>query len=198
MVFAASMGQPGTKTLLPCGRCIGCRLEHSRQWAVRSVHEISLHDQNCFVTLTFSNENLPSNYSISKRDLQLFFKRLRKKISKKVKYFACGEYGEKNNRPHYHAIIFGYDFPDKTPTGKSGDNIIYNSAELSSIWPFGHAVIGEANFQTAAYIARYCTKKFTNKDPEQVKSHYHLVDPETGEYFDLEPEFALISQPPRS
>lgn len=95
---------------VPCGRCVGCRLERSRQWAIRCVHEASLHEENSFLTLTYSPENLPSNGSLVKHDLTLFFKRLRKAYSdKKLRYFACGEYGEQFDRPHYHVILFGLD-----------------------------------------------------------------------------------------
>ena len=99
------------KVKLPCGTCIGCKVEKSRQWAIRCVHEASLHEDNCFLTLTFNEEHMPENRSINKRDLQLFFKRLRKRYPNKViKYFACGEYGDERNRPHYHVILFNHDF----------------------------------------------------------------------------------------
>ena len=106
--------QPDDPVQLPCGQCIGCRLEKSRQWAMRIAHESSLYDQNCFLTLTFSDEHLPQNLSVSKRDLQLFMKRLRKHFApRKIRFFQCGEYGELNMRPHYHSILFNVDFPDK-------------------------------------------------------------------------------------
>ena len=98
---------------IPCGKCIGCRLAHSRSWAVRCVHESTLHEHNCFLTLTFDDDHLPSDHSVHVRDVQLFLKRLRKSLGDtKVRFFACGEYGAKNDRPHYHLIIFGYDFSD--------------------------------------------------------------------------------------
>lgn len=98
---------------LPCGRCIGCRLERSRKWAMRCVMEASLHDANSFITLTYDNDHVPSDMSLRPKDLQDFFKRLRKRIGVPIRYFACGEYGEHTQRPHYHAIIFGYQFEDR-------------------------------------------------------------------------------------
>ena len=131
--------------LLPCGQCIGCRLERSRQWAVRCMHEASLPADNCFVTLTFSDDNLPKDGSLQKSDLQKFFKRLRRYLEsddcrvdfpdlfeRKISYYACGEYGEKFSRPHYHVCIFNLDFPDKRKVSDKGP--LYESDLLSSIW----------------------------------------------------------------
>ena len=101
------------KLEVPCGQCIGCRLERSRQWAVRCIHEAQLHKDNCFITLTYNDEHLPSPPSLSVRDFQLFMKRLRKRFGKGIRFFHCGEYGEKYGRPHYHACLFGFDFPDR-------------------------------------------------------------------------------------
>ena len=103
----------GAVIKLPCGQCVGCRLERSRQWAVRCMHEASLYKRNCFITLTYSNEYLPPNMSLVKSDFQKFMKRLRKRCGSSVRYYYCGEYGENFGRPHYHAILFGFDFKDK-------------------------------------------------------------------------------------
>jgi len=98
---------------LPCGQCIGCRISHSKQWAMRCVHEASLYDNNCFITLTYNPENLPPDCGLIKSDFQKFMKRLRKSYpSNKIRYYQCGEYGDKNNRPHYHALLFGFNFDD--------------------------------------------------------------------------------------
>ena len=96
-----------------CGQCIGCRLEKARQWALRCSHEASLHENNCFVTLTYSDKNLPKYNSLELRDFQKFMKRLRKHFDGGIRFFHCGEYGDKNGRPHYHAILFGIDFDDR-------------------------------------------------------------------------------------
>ena len=164
---------------IPCGRCIGCRLAHSRQWAVRCVHEASLHDRNCFLTLTFDDKHLPASKSVNVRDVQLFLKRLRKALSYqniKIRFFACGEYGDKNLRPHYHLIIFGYDFADdrqllrSTPYGP-----LFISDFLFSLWPYGFHTIGNVTFNSCAYVARYVTKKVYGKD---APAHYNGRVPE--------------------
>lgn len=177
----------------PCGQCIGCRLDYSRQWAIRCVHESQLHDENCFITLTYNNENLPQNRSVDKREIQMFMKKLRKNIDKKVRYFSCGEYGEKFNRPHYHIALFGYDFDDKEMfkcdqtrwKDKNGrpTNTLYRSRSLEDIWTKGFSSIGELTFESAGYIARYVTKKITgDKGPNHYKGRM--------------PEFALMSRRP--
>ncbi|WP_422851467.1 rolling circle replication-associated protein [Candidatus Ruthia endofausta] len=105
-----------TTLLLPCGQCIGCRLERSHQWAIRCIHEASLYPDNSFITLTYDNDNLPSNRSLDKRHFQLFMKPLRKKYShKKICFYHCGEYGDLHKRPHYHAILFNHHFEDRVP-----------------------------------------------------------------------------------
>lgn len=160
---------------VPCGQCIGCRLERSRQWAVRCVHEAKLHEQNSFITLTYSQNYLPPDGGLRKEDVQKFFKRFRKLIHpQKLRYFYCGEYGEDLGRPHYHAIIFGYDFPDKKLL-RSGEHPIYTSETLSTLWPFGISSIGSVTFESAAYVARYVTKKVTGQAAED---HYKGRQPE--------------------
>lgn len=172
-------------TTIPCGKCIGCRLAHSRAWAVRCVHESTLHDRNCFLTLTFDDDHLPDDLSVHVRDVQLFLKRLRKSLGDiKVRFFACGEYGEKNARPHYHLIIFGYDFADdrvllrKTPYGP-----LYISDHLFRLWPFGFHTIGNVTFKSCAYVARYVTKKVYGKDA-------------SAYYAGRTPEFITMSRKP--
>lgn len=147
---------------LPCGRCMGCRLEKSRQWAVRCVHEAKLYDDNCFVTLTYAPEHLPSRGSLVKKHIQDFMKRLRKKFSdRKIRVFYCGEYGDQLSRPHYHLCLFNLDFPDKERLFKIQGNWSYSSNILSQLWTFGHSSVTGFSFETAAYVARYCTKKIT-------------------------------------
>jgi len=156
-----------------------------------------MHETNCFMTLTYNEENLPENGSISKREIQLFFKKLRRKIGKKIRYFACGEYGEEKKRPHYHAIIFGYDFPDKKLFFKKNGNLVFRSKILESVWTKGYSTIGEATFQSAGYVARYVMKKRKgDMADEENKKHYQVTDKETGETNWLEPEFCLMSRKP--
>ncbi len=182
----------GLAMKVPCGRCIGCKLERSRQWAVRCMHEASLHEDTSFITLTYSDEDLPRFGSLLMDDWQKFFKRLRRRVGK-VRFFGCGEYGERLGRPHYHACIFGYGFPDKVPWTTRGGHTVYRSPLLESVWTFGQSEIGSLTFDSAAYVARYCVKKITGKDAE---AHYECVDPETGEMGSRLPEFATMSRRP--
>lgn len=139
---------------ISCGRCRGCRLEYSRQWAVRCMHEASLHDRNCFVTLTYADAPVDLQY----RDFQLFMKRLRKRD--KCSFYMCGEYGELNGRPHFHGLLFGIDFPDKVYFGRSPAGFkLYTSASLSVLWPHGFSSVGEVTFESCGYVARYVHKK---------------------------------------
>lgn len=180
---------------VPCGQCIGCRLERSRQWAMRCLHESELHEENCYLTLTFDDEHLPEGGSVRVRDLQLFFKKLRKRYASiRIRYFACGEYGEGLKRPHYHALLFGFDFPDRVFGKMSGEFRLYTSEILSELWGNGLAWVGDVTFESAAYVARYVLKKQTGKGSEV---HYERpADEESGEIVKLVPEFIVMSRRP--
>lgn len=144
---------------LPCGQCIGCLLERSRQWAVRMMHEVKSGDDSAFLTLTYSPKNLPPDGSLVVRDVQLFMKRLRKRRPPGVRFYACGEYGDGAGRPHYHVVLFNTNFPDRRFLKKSGSGeSLFFSRELSDIWPVGNSAIGAVTFESCAYVARYCTK----------------------------------------
>lgn len=197
--------QPDDVLRIPCGRCIGCRLARSAEWAVRCVHESKLYSHNCFITLTYSPEFLPSDGSLIKKDFQDFMKLLRYyhsgidavvgdtgKISYPIRYFMCGEYGDKSSRPHYHACLFNFDFPDKElwKTSFSGDKL-YTSEILNKIWGKGYCVIGDVTFDSAAYVARYIMKKINGADAED---HYTNYDDVTGEVLSvLVPEYTNCS-----
>lgn len=148
---------------LPCGKCIGCRLKYSREWAVRCLHEGQMHESNCFITLTFDEPSRLARKnpeSLDKKEFQDFMKRLRERIKpQKVRYFHCGEYGEKSERPHYHALLFGYDFPERKPWTKVNGYQYYTDESLAELWPYGFSIIGELSFDSAAYVARYIMKK---------------------------------------
>lgn len=194
IVSSASRSYRGAVSFaLPCNQCIGCRLDKARDWATRITHEAQLHRDSCFVTLTFGPDHLPEDGSVSVRDLQLFMKRLRKKVGK-VRFFGCGEYGDHSDRPHYHVILFGYDPPDRkvwrrTPSG----HLVYRSETLETIWPYGHVEIGNVTIESAGYVARYCTKKVTGHAAEE---HYRRVNPDTGVIYQLKPEFIVMSNRP--
>lgn len=180
-------------TPLPCGQCIGCRLEYARQWAVRCMHETYFHEKSCFITLTYNPEHLPSDRSLNKQHFQKFMKRLRRRTGLNIRFYACGEYGEKLSRPHYHAIIWGYDFPDREFFFNSNGVTVYRSAELADIWGKGYVSLGDVTFESAGYVARYCTKKITG---DRSAEHYCTVD-EYGQLHEgLQPEFSLMSLKP--
>lgn len=194
VVFNIKDGYQDMPVTLPCSQCVGCRLERSRQWAVRCMHEASLYEHNCFITLTYSDEFLPRDGSLSVRHFQLFMKRLRKRFGDGIRFFHCGEYGEKFRRPHYHALLFNFDFHDKTFWKEDNGHRIYRSVSLEELWPFGHSCIGSATFESAAYVARYIMKKVTG---ENAFLHYADVDYETGEVInELKPEYTTMSRRP--
>jgi len=178
---------------LPCGKCIGCRIEKSRQWAIRCCHEAQTHERNCFITLTYSDENIPYGRSLDKTDLQKFFKRLRKRVGK-FRYFACGEYGDDNNRPHYHAILFGVDFcfdrkfHSNAPSGFPQ----FMSQTLTDEWGLGRCTVSAFSYANAAYTARYVIKKQTGAQADS----YIRANLANGDFVQVEPEFAIMSLKP--
>lgn len=179
--------------VVPCGQCVGCRLERSRQWSVRLMHEAAMHEDNCFLTLTYDDEHVPSDGSLRKSDFQKFMKRIRMAYGAGISYFHCGEYGDLNWRPHYHAILFGLDFRDRSGfcRGKAGF-ASYTSPTLSSFWTMGIATVGDCSQASAAYVARYCLKKVNGVKAED---HYKRITPD-GEVYWLEPEYATMSKRP--
>lgn len=186
----------GSKPItLPCGQCIGCRMDKSQDWATRIHHEASLHERNCFVTLTFNADNYPWDGSVSVRDIQGFMKRLRFHLEPtRVRFFACGEYGDQNGRPHYHLILFGWSPEDATPWRRTGSGfVVSRSAFLERIWPLGHVEVGHVSLQTAGYVARYCLKKVTG---DRASDHYTRPHEQTGEFHTVRPEFICMSNRP--
>ena len=174
--FSHETCNPFCEVEVPCGQCIGCRLDCSRIWAARCENEASLHDQYCFITLTYAPEFLPKDGSLNTEDIQGFFKRLRRRIEpRQVRYFQCGEYGSLLSRPHHHAILFGFDFPDKKLFQVRDGVRLYVSEMLSQLWPFGYSTIGDVTFESCAYVARYITKKVTGDFAEE---HYEGRKPE--------------------
>lgn len=180
---------------IACGQCIGCRLQRSQTWALRIMHESRMHSASCFITLTYSDDFLPSDLSLRYSDFQLFFKRLRKRFSgSNIRFYMCGEYGENFSRPHFHACVFGFDFPDKLVFRKSPSGfMLYESKTLSDIWGKGFCSVADLTFESAAYVARYVCKKITGSNAEE---HYSRVDSITGEIYSLVPEFARMSLKP--
>lgn len=177
---------------VPCGQCINCRVRRSREWAIRCMHEASLHDASCFVTLTYDEEHVPIDGSLNYKHFKRFCRRLVKKMGK-FRFFMCGEYGDSNARPHFHACLFGMHFPDavlyrELPNGSR----LYRSPTLEALWPYGYSTIGEVTFDSAAYVARYVTKKITGGEADL---HYRRVL-DDGTVYWLTPEFCQMSRKP--
>lgn len=194
IVFNQKDGYIDLPVTMPCGNCIGCRLERSRQWSVRLMHEASFHELSCFLTLTYSEENLPPDNSLVKAHFQNFMKRLRKSHGSKIRFFHCGEYGDQTGRPHYHAIIFGLDFADKKfYKNNAQGHKMYKSETLEKLWGKGLCSIGPVTPETAAYVARYVMKKVTG---DAAKSHYESVNLNTGEIYKRQPEYITMSNRP--
>lgn len=174
IVFRDTTGHAIERALsLPCGQCIGCRLQRSAVWALRCVHEAKMYERNCFITLTYNDSCLPDNGSLRVDDWQRFMKRLKERVRysgdlSKIRFYMCGEYGEKFGRPHYHACLFNYDFPDKKYKRYNalGDKI-YTSELLDDVWKLsdpGVCEIGSVSMQSAGYVARYIMKKILGPD----------------------------------
>lgn len=179
------------------------------------MHEAQLHEQNCWITLTYNDEHLPEHNTLRYRDFQLFLKKLRKHAARKfaggsaplhppnspaiaspqrIRFYVAGEYGDQRLRPHFHACLFGYDFNDKqyfTTTETGGK--LYTSETLNKIWAKGHTTIGALTFESAAYTARYIMKKITGQNSS---ASYEKIDPETGEIINRKPEFNNMSRKP--
>lgn len=171
------MIRQGRRLLLPCRKCVGCRLDKSREWANRVVMEQLYHQESWFLTLTYDDEHLPPAYPVDpataeilsvhatlvKEDLQKFFKRLRFNSKQELRYFASGEYGSQTYRPHYHCLIFGLHLDDLQPIKRnfSGDQY-YVSDFIAKCWPYGIHILGQVTWNSAAYVARYTMKKATH------------------------------------
>lgn len=193
---------------IPCGKCIGCRLEYSRQWANRMMLECKYHSQSWFITLTYDDLHIPRSYygdpstgealpslTLSKRDLQLFFKRLRKQTGQNFRYYACGEYGENTHRPHYHFIVFGLELDDIKFLRNADNFIYYTSDTIAKAWSeydnysgertsLGYHMVCNVSWETCAYVARYVTKKLNGSAADFYNT------------FNLQPEFCIMSRKP--
>lgn len=189
MVFREDQGFPNTKTELPCGQCIGCRLDRARMWAARIMNEAQLYTWNCFVTLTYKDDPI----TLNKDDIQQFMHNLRQRRERHekknqlnpqpIRFYQCGEYGEQFSRPHHHIILFNYYPSDAKYFKRHNGNNVYISEELSEVWPHGLHSVQELTYDSAAYCAKYILKKQTGERAEQ---HYN----------GLEPEFTTMSRRP--
>lgn len=184
LVFKAELGYPNTRIEIACGQCIGCRLDKARSWAIRCLHEASLYQKNLFLTLTYDDDHLPLDHSLHKEDLQKFFKRLRKHYEpERIRFYACGEYGEQFSRPHYHCLIFNLWPSDALYYKKVGQHEMFTSATLADIWGKGWCPFGRITYDSAAYTARYILKKITGDNADEA-------------YQGRTPEFTQMSRRP--
>lgn len=204
VVFDPRRSYKGSQAfIVPCGRCVGCRVARARDWSTRMIHESKLQPENSFVTLTYSDACLPSDGSLSREALQRFLKRLRAAVAllrtgdsrsaSGIRYFACGEYGDRTWRPHYHLIVFGFFPPDARKWRESGVSETFRSRLLEEVWPFGHVETGRVTPLSCGYVARYAMKKMTG---ERAATYYVRPHPLTGQFFRVIPEFALMSRRP--
>lgn len=134
-----------------CGNCVGCRLARAEMWAIRLRHEWSYWKDASFLTLTYDEDHLPEGRTLVPGHMQLFWKRYRKDTGRMVKYFMCGEYGELNDRPHYHAVAFGIP-----ATSSSRD-------EIDERWGMGRTSCTQLTQERIRYTAKYITKKVNGK-----------------------------------
>ena len=194
---------PAPERTVACGQCLGCRLDHSREWAARIVHESEQYEDNCFITLTYREPSecsedqfsrglyVPRDGSLVKAHFQKFMKRLRKKFDgRRVRYYQCGEYGDQLDRPHYHACLFNLDFSDKELFKQEEGVSLFVSETLNDLWGYGYATVGSLSFDSAAYCARYVTKKITGVKAQD----YYLRCDEYGVAYWLEPEYSTMSR----
>nr|QJB18873.1 MAG: replication initiator protein [Microvirus sp.] len=169
---------------VPCGKCLQCKMSRSREWASRIMHEVPYWTNPLFVTLTYDDKNLPHNSSLKKRDLQLFFKRFRKSLKTKIKYYACGEYGEKALRPHYHLILFTDE----------------KELPLSSSWGKGLYHVGQVTYESARYVAQYINKKYygdlaeTTYTNKKLESPFQVQSQGIGLRYALDNTLQLVNQ----
>lgn len=186
IVFQAREGFTDRPVDVPCGRCPECKLKKKRDWALRCHHEASLHNENSWFALTYDDQHLPPNGSLRKSDLVSFLKDLRaheqywsqqhKRTERRFKFFACGEYGGDFDRPHYHCLLFGYDFADKRKEAKRGEHYTFDSDTLREIWGKGLTEIGELTFDSISYTAKYAAKR--NRIDEESLRHNLGIEPE--------------------
>ncbi|UYD39251.1 MAG: replication initiator protein [Wigfec virus K19_177] len=157
--------------ILPCGKCRECISKRAMEWSQRARHEMAQHEENCFLTLTYSEENLKSDF-IVKPDFQKFIKLLRYHTGRNIRYMVSYEYGTKTYRPHMHAIIFGWE-PCKQKFLKhtNSGHPLFTSDEVGKLWKHGFHSIGAANEKTAYYIASYALSGRTRT----------ITHPRTGE-----------------
>lgn len=182
-----------SKVTVGCGHCTECLKKKALEWSVRIMDETKSHSENCFITLTYNNENLPAYGSLKKRDFQLFMKRLREHLEpRRIRFFACGEYGKRGKRPHMHAIIFGWCPTDLVYLKTDNGIKLYRSLELEKIWSFGYSSVGMVTQRSAMYCAKYMQKLNAEVPPEKEKP-FLLMSRRPGIGFNAISEKSLLT-----
>lgn len=169
----------GESLTVKCNRCVGCIYDNAREWSIRCIHEKMFSDSACFITLTYNSDNLPEDGLIHYSDFQSFMKRLRRYFEgRKIRFFATGEYGERNKRPHFHAILFGVDFEfklgrdgkvvrDRKGVWRNKKYCLYQSETLHRLWGKGFCSIGNCSSKSVAYVAKYQLYKLDESNSVQ-------------------------------
>lgn len=191
---------------LPCGWCLGCRLDNSRMWALRMMHEARYSTDNYFITLTYSDKNMPFGGDLRYSDLRDFFKRARhlfqgvpspttRRPKRRVvteddpafRYFACGEYGDKTLRPHYHFCAYNFKIDDLRPFKQTKTGMYFTSQSLTETWRHGHVIVVKLDWACAKYVSGYVTKKMNTHEGVR------LLSPETedeeAQYYTIQRAF---------
>lgn len=192
---------------LPCGKCIGCRLEYARQWALRCHCESQMHppEHQHFITFSYAPEHLPKDLSVTrgpKSDFTRFLKRLRYYYEGfQIQFLQCAEYGEESNRPHHHSIMWGFPIDDMVVYSKNRlGQELFTSETINQIWKKGYCIIGKVTLESANYVARYITKKFKGDlgevDPGTGLKPYERYNSQTGEIHTVLPEYLTASRNP--
>ena len=206
ITFTPAEAQLDSPIDIPCGGCIGCRLDKAADWSTRATNELRYHDDACFITLTYNDDHLPNDKSINRDDPRNFLRRLRRAYpDQKIRYFGCGEYGKNQQgeinpftgkpdigRPHYHYIIYGMNFDDRRLINDD-DIPQYESQQLEELWGKGFTSLGNADQKNIDYISQYTTKKINGN---MAADHYKYLDPVTGEEINRQPEFISVSTQP--
>lgn len=187
----------GSTLTVPCGQCIGCRLDKQRDWTARICHEARLWPVNAWLTITYDEANLPWDQSLNLRHWQLFIKHLRRDLApRQIRFIAQGEYGDQTGRPHYHAVVFNYSSGDlKIWKPRDGMAPIFLAPRLTALWKKGNVFESPFEPGCANYIAAHCVKRLSQEKAEEsgLLQRLHL---QTGEWITARPEFWVMSRRP--
>lgn len=158
-----------------CGQCMPCRYNRRRIWMHRIMLEAAQYEFNSFVTLSYSDDCLPIGGSVVPEHTQLWLKRLRRRVSPlKFRYFLVGEYGDKSERPHYHAALFGFQSCEfgQSRYSKLRSRCCSRCELVRETWGFGNVFLGTLEDDSAGYMAGYVTKKMTKGDDPRLRGRH--------------------------